>query len=92
MPRPARMSKPDETKAKHIVLCIYTGIARGWDYGRIATRLNEIGAKTLRKCSFNYANVQQVVTVITTEKPSWYGWAFELLVREGKLSADGVPA
>ena len=88
MPKPVRMSKPDESRAKFIVECIYKGIERGWDYGRIAERLNEIGTKSLKNCSWNYLSVQQVVTVINTGKSSWYRWAYELLQKEGKLPAQ----
>lgn len=91
MPKPPRMSKPDEDRAKHLVLCIYKGIAYGWDYGRIAERLNELKVKPFRCDRFNYLNVQQIVTVIQTGKKSWYRWAFDLLVGEGKLSRDGLP-
>lgn len=91
MPKPTRMSKPNEKKVKKIVECVYIGIERGWDYEQIANRLNEIGVKPLRADEWNYLSVQQITSVINTEKSSWYKWAFDELVKECRLTADGKP-
>ena len=85
MPKPVRMSKPDEQRTKRIVELIYRGLARGWSYQHIADKMNEIGVRSLRGCMWNYYSIQQVTTVINTGKASWYRWAYDLLHREGKL-------
>lgn len=91
MPKPSRLSRPNEDKVKKIVECIYIGMWRGWDYGRIADRLNEIGIKPLRSDEWNYLSVQQITSIINTRKRSWYGWAFDELVKENRLTNDGKP-
>lgn len=85
MPKPARMSKPNEDKTKRIVLCIWTGLSRNWSYQQIADRLNELKIRTVKGLYWTDMNVQQVKTVIDTKKPSWYRWAFELLKKENRL-------
>ncbi len=92
MPKPSRMSKPDEYRTKHIVKCIYIGLSRGWSYQQIADRLNDKNIKTLRGCSWNYLSVQQVVSVIHTAKASWYKWAYDLLARADELPLQGLEA
>lgn len=92
MPKPVRMSKPDEQRTKFIVKCIYIGLSRGWNYQQIADRLNEKNIKTLRGCTWNYLSVQQVVSVINTSKSSWYRWAYDLLAKNGELPAQELQA